>query len=314
MQTTNAFLGSRIRKTGETLSAQVVKILKEHTSGIDPRAISVLNILNSKGSSSISEIADLVGFTHPAVIQLVNKLEKDKVITINKSKSDKRLTILELTQKGKDIVKKLEPVISDIDEVIESMLSEIDVNLLYALSILDKSVKERLFLKKLKEKMKQKAMNEAVIVPYKKKYKTDFKNLNEEWLKKYFTVEDEYKRQLSNPEKEIINKGGEIFFALLDNEVVGTCAMIKIDDLTFELAKMAVTEKAQGKQIGKKLMLTCIGYAVEKGTTKIILNTSPKLTAAINLYQSIGFKRIEKTDTSVYKRALFTMELDLSSG
>ena len=31
---------------------------------------------------------------------------------------------------------------------------------------------------------------------------------------------------------EIRKKGGEIFFALLDNKVVGTCAVIKIDKST----------------------------------------------------------------------------------
>ena len=314
MQINNAFLGSRIRKTGVILSTQVLKILKEHMPEAEPRAIPILNVLNNKGSSSISEIADSVGFTHPAVIQLVNRLGKDKIIKINKSKFDKRLTILELTPKGKDIFKNIEPVLLDIDEVIESMLSDIDVNLPYLLSKLEKAVKEGLLLKKVDDRTKQKSMNEVLIIPYKKKYKSDFKRLNVEWLKKYFTVEDKDKRQLSNPEKEIINKGGEVFFALFDKEVVGTCAMLKVDDLVFELAKMAVTEKVQGKRIGKKLMLTCIGYAVEEGAKKIILYTSPKLTTAINLYLSVGFKRTEKKNTSsVYKRKVFTMELDLTT-
>jgi N-acetylglutamate synthase-like GNAT family acetyltransferase len=194
------------------------------------------------------------------------------------------------------------------------MLSDIDINLLYSLLRLEKAAKEDLFLKKINKKLKQKEINEVQIFPFKKKFRADFKRLNEEWLKKYFTVEDEDKRQFLNPEKEIINKGGELFFAILNGEVVGTCAMIKIDDSIFELAKMAVTEKAQGKQIGKKLMLTCIGFAVEKNAKKIILSTSPKLTSAINLYQSIGFKRTDKKNTPlVYKRKLFTMELGLTS-
>jgi len=33
-------------------------------------------------------------------------------------------------------------------------------------------------------------------------------------------------------------------------EIVGTCALIKTDDDTYELAKMAVTERARGKNIG----------------------------------------------------------------
>jgi|GEM_PF-3848555 len=175
MQTNNAFIGSKIRKVGENLSAQVAKVLREHSSEIDPRAIPVLNILNSKGNASISELGDQIGFTHPAIIQLVTKLERDKIVISNKSISDKRLTILELTSKGKEIFKKLEPVIADIDEIIESMLIDIDMNLPFSLLQLDVALKSGVLIKKLKEKTTQKAMNEVSIVPYKKKYKTQFK-------------------------------------------------------------------------------------------------------------------------------------------
>lgn len=313
MQINNAFLGSKIRKTGETLSAQVVKILKVDSSGINPRVVPVLNILYEKGSTSITEIADLIGCTHPAVIQLVNQLIKDNLVKISKSTSDRRLTILRLTPKGRSAYEKLEPVISEINETIESVMDEIDANMLFSLAQLNKYVKDGTFLKRMKEKSKEQEMEKVLIVPYRKKYKTYFKKLNEEWLNKYFFVEEEDKRILFNPEREVINKGGEIFFALLENKVAGTCAMIKIDDSTFELAKMAVTEKIRGKQIGKKLMLTSIGYAVEKGATKIELSTSPRLTSAINLYQSVGFKRIFKSPPSAYKRKIFMMRLDLTS-
>jgi len=38
--------------------------------------------------------------------------------------------------------------------------------------------------------------------------------------------------------------------ARYNREIVGTCALIKTDDDTYELAKMAVTERARGKNIG----------------------------------------------------------------
>ena len=75
---------------------------------------------------------------------------------------------------------------------------------------------------------------------------------------------------------------------------------------------MGVTEKVQGKQIGKKLALTAIGYAVDKGVVKLKLYTSVKLVAAINLYKNLGFKEKVKKDDHRYKRALIYMELDLS--
>ena len=58
---------------------------------------------------------------------------------------------------------------------------------------------------------------------------------------------------LNNPKKNIIDKGGYILFAKYKNKIVGTAALIFSEKGNYELAKMAVTEGYQGKQIGKKL-------------------------------------------------------------
>lgn len=91
--------------------------------------------------------------------------------------------------------------------------------------------------------------NEVKIVEYDPKCQQNFRDLNEEWISKFFKMEASDYKMLDNPEDYIINKGGYIVFALLNEEVVGTCALIKTSDepLIFELAKMAVSPKAQGK-------------------------------------------------------------------
>ena len=141
-------------------------------------------------------------------------------------------------------------------------------------------------------------------------WKYTFKRLNEEWLKKYFSVEPEDEKILSSPE-EIIKNGGEIFFALYNNEVAGTCAAIQSDKHSYELSKMAVTEKFQGKQIGKKLALTAIGFAVSKKAKVIILETSNKLTAALNLYKKLGFEQVPNEHPEKYQRCTIKMRLEI---
>ena len=63
------------------------------------------------------------------------------------------------------------------------------------------------------EKNKKRLLDSVEILRYSPRYKNDFMQLNYEWLNKYFRVEEEDKKILSNPEEVIINKGGEIFFA-----------------------------------------------------------------------------------------------------
>ena len=308
------FFGIRLKKTGEKLSSQVAQILSDEKIEFEPRGIYLLIILMEKEQASIKEIAAILGMTHPAIVQMVNSLNNFGLITQSKSIDDKRITLIKLTEKGKEELNSIKPVLTEIENVVESIINEIDVNLKYSLSKLSEAVKSKILTMKVNEGLKQKSIDEVNIVPYKKKYKSDFAKLNYEWLDKYFKtvkVEAEDKRLLNNPEREIIKKGGEIFFALKNENVVGTCAVIKIDDSMYELAKMGVTEKAQGKQIGKKLALTAIGYAVEKGASKLRLYTSSKLTAAQNLYRVLGFTEVKEKPNHQYKRKLILMELDL---
>jgi len=308
------FFGIRLKKTGEMLSSQVAQILSDKKIEFETRGIYLLIILKKKEQASIKEIAAILGMTHPAIVQIVNSLNNIGMITQSKSIDDKRITLIKLTEKGKEELNRIEPVLTEIEYAVESVINEIDVNLKYSLSKLSEAVKSKLLILKVNEGLKQKSIDEVNIVPYNRKYKSDFAKLNYEWLEKYFNTENgetEDKRLLNNPEKEIIKKGGEIFFAILNSNVVGTCAVLKIDDTTYELAKMGVTEKAQGRQIGKKLTLTAIGYAVEKGALKLKLYTSSKLNAALNLYRGLGFIEVKGESNDRYKRKLILMELDL---
>jgi len=310
----NLFFGIRLKKTGEMLSSQIAQILSESKIEFESRGIYPLVILGEKTKVSIKEMADLLGMTHPAIVQLVNSLNSNGLITQSKSAKDKRKTLIELTEKGKNELDRIKPVLNEIELAVESIINETDTNLKYLLSKLNAAVKGKLLLQIVDEGLKQKAIREINIVPYNGKYKSDFARLNYEWLEKYFKTEKaepEDKRLLNNPKREIINKGGEIFFAILNDNVVGTCAVLKVSDSIYELSKMGVTAKAQGRQIGKKLALTAIGYAVEKEASKLRLYTSSKLKAALNLYRGLGFIEMKEESNTRYKRELILMELDL---
>jgi len=138
------------------------------------------------------------------------------------------------------------------------------------------------------------------IVNYKPQYATAFSDLNKEWIEKYFELEDEDIKVLSDPEGYVLSGGGEIFFALANrqenseddtSEIVGTVAMVKTKAGVFELAKMAVAPAAQGKGISRLLMTACIDFARAKNATEIFLVTNDILLPALGLYEKSGFVR-----------------------
>lgn len=152
--------------------------------------------------------------------------------------------------------------------------------------------------------------NRVTIIPFSPDLKDAIKVLNLEWLQKYFKVEPQDELVLSDPQGEIIDKGGMIFYAQYDGKIVGTISLLKIDETTFELSKMAVTNGVQGLGIGNKLMEHCLAFARQKGIRKLFLYSNRKLSHALYLYQKFGFQEVP-INGSLYERADIKMELAL---
>ena len=125
-------------------------------------------------------------------------------------------------------------------------------------------------------------------------------------------MEDEDFHTLQHPESYVIAKSGEIFFAVFDQEVIGTAAMISASDKVFELAKMAVRKDFQGRGVGKLLLKRCISFAKERNALEIFLLTNDILKPALNLYLSSGFVLKEEYDDERYERGNTKMHLILS--
>ena len=154
-------------------------------------------------------------------------------------------------------------------------------------------------------------MDKLKIVPFNADYKSAFEYLNREWIEEYFVMEEEDLKTLQNPESYVLERGGEIFFAVLNGDVVGTAAMIQTSKGIYELAKMAVAKNLQGLGIGKKLLKRCIDYSIEREATEIFLITNDSLKPALNLYLSCGFVLNEQNDDNRYDRGNTKMNLIL---
>ena len=150
------------------------------------------------------------------------------------------------------------------------------------------------------------------IVPYESKYAAAFKELNIEWLKHFFVVEPHDEEVLGDPQKYIIEPGGNIFFVKNANKIVATVALMKMEDGVFELTKMAVSPEARGQNIGQKLMKYTLDYARRQGWEKLIIYSNRRLENAIYIYKKFGFVEIPLEKDLPYDRADIKMELPLS--
>ena len=61
----------------------------------------------------------------------------------------------------------------------------------------------------------------------------------------------------------------------------------------FEIKHLWIDPRAQGRGLGRSLLVELEGRAVELGATELVLDTNRSLVAAGNLYRSSGYRNIE---------------------
>jgi putative acetyltransferase len=142
-----------------------------------------------------------------------------------------------------------------------------------------------------------------------------FRTLNEEWITRFFVLEAKDREVLNDPEKMILNKGGQIFMMEHAGEEIGCVALIPMGDGVYELSKMAVMPRWQGYGLGRTLLLHAVAQARAIGARSLFLGSSSKLKNAVHLYESIGFRHVspEKLPPLAYSRADVFMVFPLES-
>jgi len=221
---------------------------------------------------------------------------------------DGRKNYIKLTAKGNTINEHIQPLYIDVNEAIENTMAETQYNMWKAIEEWEFLLGQKSLLERVRHEKKLRESKEVEIVDYLPQYKEDFRKLNEEWITTWFKMEEADYRSLDHPEEYILDKGGYVFFAIYQGKPVGTCALIKMDDNSYELAKMAVSQGAKGKGIGFMLGNATIEKAKELGVKRLYLGSNTILKPAINLYHKLGFKKITGPP-SPYERANIQMEL-----
>lgn len=146
------------------------------------------------------------------------------------------------------------------------------------------------------------------ILEYKSQYQEDYKRLSLEWLNENNLYEEADGKMLDNPKSEVLDKGGFIYLAKINEQVAGTITLIPTKIDTYEILKLGVSKNHQRLGLGKILMEHCIEQAKLLNAKKVVLETNTKLASAIRLYTKLGFKEIVLKNNK-YEMSDFKMEL-----
>ena len=305
-------MGSRLRGLSDMITNDAAKVYQMYGIDMQPRWFPVFYCLSQSGENSITGIAKEIGHTHPSVSQIVREMVKKGYVSEQRGEKDQRKNMIMLSAKGREVADKIKDQYQDVTAAIDKAFSESQYDLWKAIEEWEYLLEQKDFFRRVEEEKKKRESAKVTIINYEPSYQQDFKRLNEEWITRYFKMEEYDYKALDHPDDYILHKGGFIFIALYDGEAIGTCALIKLNEHTFELAKMAVSPKAQGKSVGTLLGKAAINKAKEKGADTVYLESNTLLKPAINLYRKLGFEKITGPP-SPYERSNIQMELKIAN-
>lgn len=142
-------------------------------------------------------------------------------------------------------------------------------------------------------------MREVKIIPFEERYTADVVDLILSIQRGEFgidlTVEDQ--PDLLKIKEEYMETGGNFWIALSEDKVVGTIALVKLENHCGAIKKMfAAPAFRSDKRVGKALLDTLLAHCRAEGYQKIYLGTVDRLKAAQRFYAKNGFVRCEKAD------------------
>ncbi|MFH7000745.1 GNAT family N-acetyltransferase [Flavobacterium bizetiae] len=136
------------------------------------------------------------------------------------------------------------------------------------------------------------------IIPIENKYSSEIVDLILNIQQKEFnvpiTIEDQ--PDLLDIKNFYYNGGGHFWGAFINDELVGTIALIKFSATKAAIRKMFVKKEFRGKEfsIAQKLLDTLVDYCNENQIDDLYLGTITVLEAALRFYERNHFVRIEK--------------------
>lgn len=311
-------LGSRLRRLSDLLMQDGAKVYAATDLPFEPRWFPLFCALFRGGALSVTDAADHLGVSHAAVNQTANALTKAGLVDSQKSRHDGRKRLLALTDKGQALAQDLTPIWDDIRATLRDMISDAGVDLLGALEAMERVQYERGFYSRFNARRKARQRQAVQIQRFERgnsEHAKAFYDLNEAWVVGIFgALEAADLKLMAHPETAILDRGGAIYFAvdLETGGFVGTCALyLRPQDDWWELTKMTVAESMRGRQIGRRLGEAVLERCRAMGLKAVMLETNSRLTPALTLYRSLGFKAVPMPATSDYARADIRMECHL---
>ncbi len=117
--------------------------------------------------------------------------------------------------------------------------------------------------------------------------------------------------EVAEPPSDALDPYSRAWIAELagDDDPIGVVGLRMVQDHAAEIHDLWVCPERRGHGVGVRLMETCLGYCRDHGVLKTLLHAEGDQTAAINLFQKVGFLLARQRPAGKGERLEFYMDL-----
>jgi DNA-binding MarR family transcriptional regulator/GNAT superfamily N-acetyltransferase len=256
----------------------------------------VLYELANREESTAAELCATLGLDPGYLSRILTGFEKDSLIDKRESSKDTRLTLLALTRKGRQA---FEPLNARSDEQVKEILSKLSpakqADLLHSMQTIESLLGPGIASKKAYVLRQHRPGDMGWVVwrhgllysqeyGYDERFEALVAEIVAEFVEKFDPARD------------------RCWIAEKDGENAGSVFLVKNSQTVAKLRLLLVEPSARGMGLGKQLVSECVRFARRAGYKKILLWTQSELVAARSIYQSAGFKVIERKKHSSWSR------------
>lgn len=117
-----ATLGSRLKRVGERLQAEVSRLAKSEGHEVPAAHLTILGALDQHAPVTVGALANMLGIAQPGVTRSLAILEQQGLITSSKQSGDQRQRMIELSRKGNAFIAQIK---TDIRQRVTNAVAEI---------------------------------------------------------------------------------------------------------------------------------------------------------------------------------------------
>jgi DNA-binding MarR family transcriptional regulator len=281
------FLGSRLKRLAERLQADAARVAQAAGLSIQPSQFPLLAAIDRYGPLTVGDAAEALGLSQPAVTRGATGLIESGLIEAERSDADLRQKRLHLSEAGRAAMAESKRAMwPQLDGAVKQICAPLSGSFLDQIAQIEAAL-ERTPL----EERARRWTPPLRLREYEDALAEDFYRINAEWISSMFRLEENDIQILTRPRELIVDRGGTVLFVEAEGlGIVGTCALIRIEEGVFELTKMGVLESARGRKAGEFLLAATLERARALGIGTLYLLTNSDCASAIHLYEKLGFE------------------------